>query len=73
MSISKEYDEGKSAVYRSSDDFLQRQLDMVGDDEKVSRRLALDIADILTGPTSGGKAQYIADFHNAVSAFLKDI
>lgn len=49
------------SVYRSSESFIQRQLDMVEDDDKIKRRLELDIADILTGPTSGGNAQYLAD------------
>lgn len=50
-----------SKVYRSSDSFIQRQLDMAEDGDKIRRRLELDIADILTGPTSGGNAQYLAD------------
>lgn len=46
-------------VYRSSDDFINRQLDMSSN--KTKRRLELDIADILTGPTSAGNAQHLAD------------
>ncbi len=48
-------------VYRSSDDFIHKQLELVNEQEKAQRRLELDIADILTGPTSAGHAQHLAD------------
>lgn len=46
-------------VYRSSDEFINRQLELASNKKK--RRLELDIADILTGPTSAGNAQHLAD------------
>ena len=49
-----------SEVFRSSDEYIQKQLDRAELDQPTTR-LILDIADILTGPTSGGNARYLAE------------
>lgn len=49
-----------SKVYRSSDDYLNRELAKVEEGERAQRRLVLDITDMLTGPTSGHNAEYLA-------------
>lgn len=48
-------------VFRSSDSFIERQLDMVKENERPLRRFELDVADLMTGPTSAGNAQYLAE------------
>ena len=50
-----------SYIYRSSDDFIQKQLEMVKEIDRPKRRLELDIADIFIGPTSSGNAQYLSE------------
>jgi hypothetical protein len=48
-------------IFKSSENYINLQLEMVKEEERPATRLILDLADILTGPTSGGNARHIAD------------
>jgi hypothetical protein len=48
-------------MFKSSDNYIKLQLEMVKEEERPATRLVLDLADILTGPTSGGNARHLAD------------
>ncbi len=54
-------DNSSRELFRSSDDYITKQLDLVRDEERAATRLILDVADLLTGPTSGGNARYLAE------------
>lgn len=43
-----------------SPEYIERELSKVDDAYKATRRLQLDLTDILTGPTSGGNAARLA-------------
>jgi len=49
-----------SEIFRSSEDYIERQHGL-SDDSAPKTRLILDIADLLTGPTSGGNARYLSE------------
>jgi hypothetical protein len=48
-------------VFKSSENYIHLQLEMVKEEDRPATRLVLDLADILTGPTSGGNARHLAD------------
>lgn len=48
-------------LYRSSKHHIKRELDKVSPQYRRNKRLELDIADLLIGPTSAQTAQYMAE------------
>ncbi len=50
-----------NSPYKSSTTYIERMLAKVPPAERKAQRLALDLASLLTGPTSGGHARELVD------------
>ncbi len=50
-----------SIQYKPSKAYIDKELDKVAEDQRHVRRLAIDIAWMLTGPTSAGNAAALVD------------
>lgn len=48
-------------LYKSPESYIARQLEHISPRDRPRRRLEFDLADILTGPTSGGNAARLAE------------
>ena len=58
-------------IYNASTEYIERELAKVSEQDRPAKRLEIDLADILTGPTSFGTARNIAA--NAVRVDAADL
>lgn len=67
------------SLYKSPDDYIARRIEGLGERERRSKRLEIDLADLLTGPTSRSRAEDLARSMlatatpNEIAAALREI